>query len=133
MMLDSAFADLTMLAEEMVEKGRKQGLFAPGFVVKMAIRMIRSSVQKMAGFDIRLLSPIEHADRCFIPALFVAAEGDDFVPPHHRLGLGLDLGLGLGLDLGLGLGLDLGLGLGLKLGHFCELYKLTDTETHIKS
>ena len=38
-------------------------LFAPGFVVKMAIRMIRTSVLKTADFDIRLLSPIEHADR----------------------------------------------------------------------
>mmetsp|Transcript_31506 Transcript_31506/g.30070 ORF Transcript_31506/g.30070 Transcript_31506/m.30070 type:complete len:505 (+) Transcript_31506:100-1614(+) len=83
MVLDSAFADLTMLAEEMVEKGRKHGLFAPGFVVKLALRFIRSSVLKKAEFDIRLCSPIEHADRCFIPALFVAAEGDEFVPPHH--------------------------------------------------
>ena len=46
-----------------VEKGRQHGLFAPGFVVKMAIRMIRTSVLKTADFDIRLLSPIEHADR----------------------------------------------------------------------
>jgi fermentation-respiration switch protein FrsA (DUF1100 family) len=83
MVLDSAFADLAMLAEEMVERGRQHGLFAPGFVVKIAIRMIRSSVLKAAGFDIRTLSPIEHADKCFIPALFVAAEGDEFVPPHH--------------------------------------------------
>jgi hypothetical protein len=49
MVLDSAFADLTMLAEEMVEKGRKHGLFAPGFVVGIAIRMIRRSVLKTAG------------------------------------------------------------------------------------
>ena len=84
MVLDSAFTDLQLLAEEMVEKGRQNGLIAPGFMVKMAIRMIRSSVLKTAGFDIRLLSPVEHADRCFIPTLFVAASGDDFVPPHHR-------------------------------------------------
>jgi acetyl esterase/lipase len=84
MILDSSFADLTMLAEEMVEKGRQHGLFAPNFLVSIAIRMIRGSVQKAADFDIRELSPIEKADKCFIPALFVAAEGDDFVPPHHR-------------------------------------------------
>jgi acetyl esterase/lipase len=84
MVLDSSFADLQMLAEEMVEKGRQNGLVAPGLIVKIAIRMIRSSVLKAAGFDIRLLSPIEHADRCFIPTLFVAAGGDEFVPPHHR-------------------------------------------------
>jgi acetyl esterase/lipase len=84
MVLDSAFADLTMLAEEMVEKGRQHGLFAPSIIVKIAIRFIRSSVMKLADFDIRTLSPIEHADKCFIPALFIAAEGDEFVPPHHR-------------------------------------------------
>lgn len=83
MVLDSSFADLQMLAEEMVEKGRQHGLFAPSFAVKIAIRFIRSSILKTADFDIKVLSPIEHADKCYIPALFVAAEGDVFVPPHH--------------------------------------------------
>lgn len=83
MVLDSSFSDLSTLAEEMVERGRKHGLFAPGFVVAMAIRWIRSSVQQKAKFDIHDLSPIRHADKCFIPALFVAAEGDEFVPKHH--------------------------------------------------
>jgi len=83
MILDSSFCDLQTLAEEMVERGRQHGLFAPGFVVSIAIRWIRGDVQKRAEFDIYDLSPIKHADKCFIPALFVAAEGDDFVPPHH--------------------------------------------------
>lgn len=84
MVLDSAFADLTMLAEEMVEKGRQNGLYAPNLVVRLAIRFIRSSVQKTAAFDIQDLSPIAYADKCFIPALFVAGEYDTFVAPHHR-------------------------------------------------
>jgi len=83
MVLDSPFADLNQLAEEMVDKGRQQGLTVPGFVVGIAIRMIRSSVQKQAGFNVRDLSPAAHADRCFIPALFVAGEDDDFIAPHH--------------------------------------------------
>jgi pimeloyl-ACP methyl ester carboxylesterase len=83
MILDSAFADLVMLAEEMVEKGRQQGLFAPTFLVKIAIKFVRSSVLKSAGFDIKALSPIEHVDKCFIPALFVAGENDNFVMPTH--------------------------------------------------
>jgi pimeloyl-ACP methyl ester carboxylesterase len=83
MILDSAFTDLESLAEELVDRGRQHGLYAPGFVVSIAIRFIRSSVQKSAGFDIKDLSPIAHADRCYIPALFIAAEGDNFVPPHH--------------------------------------------------
>ena len=46
MVLDSAFSDLTALAEEMVDKGRQQGLFAPSLIVNIAIRFIRSSVLK---------------------------------------------------------------------------------------
>jgi pimeloyl-ACP methyl ester carboxylesterase len=83
MVLDSAFADLTQLAEELVEQGRSAGLTLPPFVAKLIMRMIRGSVQKMAGFNIRELSPIAHADRTFIPALFVAAENDSFIAPHH--------------------------------------------------
>lgn len=60
-----------------------QGLVVPGFVVKMALRMIRNSVSKSAGFNLRDLCPIAHADRTFIPALFVAGRQDDFIRPHH--------------------------------------------------
>lgn len=83
MVLDSAFSDLVLLAEEMVDRGRQMGYFVPGFLFKLALRFIRASVQKSAGFDIKLIAPIESADRCFIPAMFVAAEGDEFVPKHH--------------------------------------------------
>jgi fermentation-respiration switch protein FrsA (DUF1100 family) len=83
MILDSSFADLTLLAESMVEKGKEHGYSVPAFVVKLAIRFIRSSVQKTAGFDIKALTPIKHVDSCFIPALFVAGGQDNFVPPGH--------------------------------------------------
>eukprot|EP00557_Chaetoceros_sp_GSL56_P007500 CAMPEP_0176496276 /NCGR_PEP_ID=MMETSP0200_2-20121128/11108_1 /TAXON_ID=947934 /ORGANISM="Chaetoceros sp., Strain GSL56" /LENGTH=506 /DNA_ID=CAMNT_0017894219 /DNA_START=23 /DNA_END=1546 /DNA_ORIENTATION=+ len=83
MILDSPFTDLTTLAEEMVEKGRDQGITVPGFVVSIALRMIRGSVKKQAGVDIRHISPIAHADKCFIPALFVAGEHDDFINKRH--------------------------------------------------
>jgi pimeloyl-ACP methyl ester carboxylesterase len=83
MILDSPFADLAQLAEEMVEKGRDQGIIVPGFVVSAALRMIQNSVKKQANFNIRHISPIAHADKCFIPALFVAGEHDDFIKKHH--------------------------------------------------
>jgi hypothetical protein len=83
MILDSSFADLTQLAEEMVEKGREQGIVVPNFVVSVAIRMIQGSVKKQAGFNIKHISPVAHADKCFIPALFVAGEHDDFIKKHH--------------------------------------------------
>lgn len=83
MVLDSPFTDLSMLAEELVEKGRKNGLFAPSLAVMIAMRAIRSSVLAQADFDIRDISPISFADSCYIPALFIAAESDAFIGPHH--------------------------------------------------
>jgi pimeloyl-ACP methyl ester carboxylesterase len=38
MVLDSAFASLHILAEEMVEKGKEHGVNVPGFIVRMAIK-----------------------------------------------------------------------------------------------
>mmetsp|Transcript_14718 Transcript_14718/g.34094 ORF Transcript_14718/g.34094 Transcript_14718/m.34094 type:complete len:540 (-) Transcript_14718:298-1917(-) len=83
MILDSPFADLTQLAEEMVEKGRDQGIVVPTFVVSMALRMITGSVKKQANVNIKNISPISHSDKCFIPAFFVAGEHDDFIKKHH--------------------------------------------------
>ena len=83
MILDSPFADLTQLCEELVDKGREQGIVVPGFVVGMAIRMLQGSVKKQAGFNLKQISPISHVDKCFIPALFVAGEHDDFIKKHH--------------------------------------------------
>jgi len=83
MILDSPFADLTQLAEEMVEKGREQGITVPNFAVNVALRLIRGSVRRQANFDIKHISPIAHADKCFIPALFVAGEHDDFIDKRH--------------------------------------------------
>lgn len=83
MILDSPFSDLTVLAEEMVDKGREQGLMVPGFVVSIAMSFIRSSVKKKAGFSIKDISPIKRVDQCFIPALFVAGAEDDFIHPRH--------------------------------------------------
>lgn len=83
MILDSSFADLTQLCEEMVEKGKEQGIHVPGMIVSVALRLLHASVKKQANFNLRLISPISHADKCFIPALFVAGEHDDFIQKHH--------------------------------------------------
>eukprot|EP00581_Thalassiosira_minuscula_P008505 CAMPEP_0183707018 /NCGR_PEP_ID=MMETSP0737-20130205/3709_1 /TAXON_ID=385413 /ORGANISM="Thalassiosira miniscula, Strain CCMP1093" /LENGTH=572 /DNA_ID=CAMNT_0025934587 /DNA_START=258 /DNA_END=1976 /DNA_ORIENTATION=+ len=87
MVLDSPFADLTRLCEEMVDKARDQGINVPGFVSSVAIRMIRGSVRRQADFDIKDVSPVSHVPHCFIPALFVAAENDDFITKAHSLSL----------------------------------------------
>jgi len=87
MVLDSPFASLEQLAEELVEKGREQGVYAPSLLVSLALRFIRSSVLDRAKFDIRDLSPLNAAKSCFVPSLFVAASGDAFIPPHHSSSL----------------------------------------------
>lgn len=83
MVLDSSFADLTQLCEEMVEKAKEQGITVPSVITSIAIRMLRGSVKKQAEFDIRDISPISHADKSFIPALFVHGEHDDFIHKRH--------------------------------------------------
>ncbi|KAK7233336.1 palmitoyl-(protein) hydrolase [Aureococcus anophagefferens] len=87
MVCDGAFADLPQLAEELVQKARDHGLSVPGFVVSIALRMVRSSVLKTADFKLEDVSPIKHVDSCFVPALFVAGERDDFIDPAHSRAL----------------------------------------------
>ncbi|KAF0698506.1 Aste57867_10873 [Aphanomyces stellatus] len=81
--VDSAFASLDMLVHEVVEHGRREGYTIPTLAVKIVMRFIRSSVWKRAHFELRELSPIDHVDKSFIPALFVAAHKDSFIRPHH--------------------------------------------------
>jgi pimeloyl-ACP methyl ester carboxylesterase len=84
MILDSSFASLVKLAEELVETARQQGIVVPNVVVSAALQMIQWSVQKNAKFNIRDLSPVTYASDCeSIPALFIHGEHDDFIKQHH--------------------------------------------------
>jgi len=77
--LDSPFASLRMLVEELV----KDKISLPGFIINQAIKLVKSSVKKKAHFDLNDIEPIKFAERCFIPALFCSADDDTFVKPHH--------------------------------------------------
>ena len=44
---------------------------------------MKKTIKNKAKFDVDKLTPIDHVKECYIPALFIAAEGDDFVKPHH--------------------------------------------------
>ncbi|KAL7516168.1 hypothetical protein ACHAWX_001212, partial [Stephanocyclus meneghinianus] len=85
MILDSPFTDLQRLSEEIVEKGRRQGVAVPNIVLQMVMRMLKNSVKSQAGFNLRHISPISHADKCFVPAMFVAGEHDDFIHKGHSI------------------------------------------------
>lgn len=79
MVLDSPFSSLKKLVEELV----KEKVNLPNFVVNQALKMVKTTVQKKANFLLDNIEPIKFAERCFIPALFVAANKDVFVKPHH--------------------------------------------------
>lgn len=76
---DSAFSDLKQLATELGRKYTKM----PGFVLSMGMKFVAKSVKGKANFDLNKVSPINHVDKAFIPALFGHAVDDDFILPSH--------------------------------------------------
>ncbi len=87
MVLDSPFADLSVLAQELVENARRGGLLAPDFIVNLVIKSIRSSILKKAGFDIDTLKPEGIVGQLEIPVLFIHAEEDKVIDSSHRYGV----------------------------------------------
>lgn len=79
MVLDSPFSSLKKLVEELV----KDKVNLPNFVINQALKLVKSTVQKKANFKLDDIEPIKFAERCYTPALFVAANNDNFVKPHH--------------------------------------------------
>jgi hypothetical protein len=47
------------------------------------MKMVRSSIESKANFDIFKLNPIEHVESCYIPAFFISGVHDTFVGHHH--------------------------------------------------
>ncbi|MCQ2820946.1 MAG: alpha/beta fold hydrolase [archaeon] len=79
LVLDSSFASLKVLIEELV----KEKVSLPGFVLSQATKLVKSTVNKKANFNLDDIEPIKYAETCFIPALFCHANGDSFVKKHH--------------------------------------------------
>lgn len=79
MVLDSPFSSLNKLAHELASS------FAnlPSFLISTTLWTIKKTIKGKADFDIDKLQPIKHVDKTFIPALFLTANGDDFIAPHH--------------------------------------------------
>eukprot|EP00931_Biecheleriopsis_adriatica_P029498 TRINITY_DN17507_c0_g1_i1.p1 TRINITY_DN17507_c0_g1~~TRINITY_DN17507_c0_g1_i1.p1 ORF type:complete len:667 (+),score=106.21 TRINITY_DN17507_c0_g1_i1:106-2106(+) len=79
MVLDSPFVSLKLLAQELA--GRKA--LIPSWATRTVLAAARSAIQSRADFDIEDLEAARHVDQTFMPALFVAARGDEFILPHH--------------------------------------------------
>ena len=76
LVLDSPFADLRQLANELIDAGRGRVPYhVPGIVVGTALRMVRASVRQRTGMDIFDLSPLREAPRSFVPAVRTARAG----------------------------------------------------------
>jgi len=82
MVLDSAFADLMQLINELGQNFRDQ-IPLPGFAISVAVGMIRRSVRRRANFDPREVNPLANCVQSFIPALFAHGEKDSFIKPSH--------------------------------------------------
>lgn len=77
LILDSPFSNLSKLVNEIAYQYTK----VPSFLVKPILKVIASSIQSKANFDIYKLSPIDHVKNSFIPALFATATEDNFIKP----------------------------------------------------
>eukprot|EP00892_Ulva_mutabilis_P009090 jgi/Ulvmu1/6553/UM003_0187.1 len=80
LVLDSPFSRLTDLMRELAEE-QKIPLWS--MLGGTALRLMRRSVKKRAGFDINTISPVDSAPRAHAPAFFGHASSDTFVQPHH--------------------------------------------------
>jgi len=81
MVLDSPFASLEQVTRELIDSAQIR--CKPAVVVNGILSVLRRTIRKRTGMDIFRLRPIEQVDTCFIPALFVSANDDQFVRPHH--------------------------------------------------
>lgn len=70
MVLDSPFSNMKVLVGELAKQYTK----IPSLLVSGALKLVRSTVKSKANFDLFDLSPIDHVNQCFIPALFAIAE-----------------------------------------------------------
>ena len=77
--MDSPFADFSILAKELVLKQIK----LPNFLIEGAIKIVKKTVLKKNGLDIELLKPIDFAPKTKIPAMFIHANNDDLINNKH--------------------------------------------------
>jgi cephalosporin-C deacetylase-like acetyl esterase len=80
MVLDSPFADLRQLMEELVLNYSDS---IPTFLARGAISLLSSSIQDRAGFDISEVSPQTVAASCFVPCIIAHGVDDSLVPVKH--------------------------------------------------
>jgi hypothetical protein len=89
---DSPFARLSDLVLEIV---RSQKLPVPPVLLKGALALMRGTVRRKAGFDLREASPLDAVPRCRVPCVFGHALADSFIPVSHSERLAAAYGAGV--------------------------------------
>ena len=80
MVLDSPFADLKQLVKDLARTQSN----VPNFLISGALKFVKKSVKKRAGFDLTNVKPYVHAEHCYVPALFGVAKDDELVSPQNH-------------------------------------------------
>ncbi|KAJ8601949.1 hypothetical protein CTAYLR_004435 [Chrysophaeum taylorii] len=84
MVLDSPFASLKILAEELVQRATLHSRYqVPSFAVSGVLRLVRSTILKRAEADIYDIAAISHVSRMYVPALFCVVRSDSFISNRH--------------------------------------------------
>ncbi len=84
MVLDSPFASLKLLAEELVERATEQtSTKIPKFAVSGMLQIVRRTIRSRAKIDINDISAIDHTPKLYVPALFCVVKGDSFIANKH--------------------------------------------------
>ena len=77
--MDSPFADFLKLAKELTLKQ----ISLPGFLISIALSIVRKTVLNKNGLDIDKLKPIDQAKKTFQPAMFIHAINDELINIEH--------------------------------------------------
>jgi len=80
--LDSPFVTLRQLIEDLA-KSVHIACSLPCWFVAAAHQLIRMRVKALANFDVDDVVPLEHAKRCYVPAIFMHGSKDTFISPKH--------------------------------------------------
>jgi len=84
LVLDSPFASFSSMANDLAKMVLpKISKAVRAFFVRLTLAVLRRSILKRAQFDISTLEITTAVTQCLIPALFVHAQQDTFVWPHH--------------------------------------------------
>ena len=77
--MDSPFADFSILAKELVLKQIK----LPNFLIEGALKILSSTIRRKNGLDIEKLKPIDSAPKTKQPAIFIHAKSDELINKNH--------------------------------------------------